>query len=245
MSLTNYISELLIKEMNFGTNQFNTTLMVFLLYDNTLLAYNEVCATANLAQLPFTLYSVSAWDGNLLLFGEKSYLVPEEDIMNAINNPEDVEPPTEDPDIQDPVDDENRLVVNTDSDITVYDKYKYVSVPLNSTCESVEEQITNENFIILGKDGNELADNVLVGTGCKVQIKDIDGNVVNEYEVVISADIDGNGKITAADARLALRAAAKIDTIDGVYSFAADVNGDEKLTAMDARTILRKAAGLE
>ena len=58
-------------------------------------------------------------------------------------------------------------------------------------------------------------------------------------------DVDGDGYTTSADARLALRASAKIDTIDGIYAIAADSNNDSKITAMDARTILRKAAGLE
>lgn len=58
-------------------------------------------------------------------------------------------------------------------------------------------------------------------------------------------DIDGNGKITAADARLALRIAAGLETVSPQVYVLADINRDGRVTAADARTILRTAAGLE
>lgn len=58
-------------------------------------------------------------------------------------------------------------------------------------------------------------------------------------------DADGNGKITAMDARTVLRAAAKIEPLAEEYLAAADVNFDGKVTAMDARIILRAAAKVE
>ena len=62
---------------------------------------------------------------------------------------------------------------------------------------------------------------------------------------IILGDVDGNGKLTAMDARTALRVAAKIDTISESYLVAADVNFDGKVTAMDARMILRASAKIE
>ena len=63
----------------------------------------------------------------------------------------------------------------------------------------------------------------------------------------IVGDINGDGRITAADARLALRIAAHIDTIEnlGTTLVVCDITFDNKVTAADARIILRKAAGLE
>lgn len=58
-------------------------------------------------------------------------------------------------------------------------------------------------------------------------------------------DVDGNGKITAMDARTALRAAAKIETLSEENAAAADVNFDGKVTAMDARMILRASSRVE
>ena len=62
---------------------------------------------------------------------------------------------------------------------------------------------------------------------------------------VVKGDVDGDGKITAADARKALRAASQLETLTETQKKAADVNNDGKVTAADARTILRQAANLE
>lgn len=58
-------------------------------------------------------------------------------------------------------------------------------------------------------------------------------------------DVDGDGKVTAADARLALRASTGLAKLDTNAKNAADVNYDGKVTAADARIILRRAAGLK
>ena len=64
-------------------------------------------------------------------------------------------------------------------------------------------------------------------------------------DVYTPGDIDDNGKITAADARLVLRASAKLETLSENQKLAADVSKDKKITAADARTILRVSAKLE
>lgn len=58
-------------------------------------------------------------------------------------------------------------------------------------------------------------------------------------------DVDGDGKITAADARLILRRAAKLITLSMEQEARADVDKDGKITAADARKVLRVSAGLE
>lgn len=59
-----------------------------------------------------------------------------------------------------------------------------------------------------------------------------------------TGDVNDDGKITAADARLILRAAAGIQVLSGDAADAADVNGDSVITAKDARSVLRYAAGI-
>ncbi|MBQ8209253.1 MAG: leucine-rich repeat domain-containing protein [Clostridia bacterium] len=105
--------------------------------------------------------------------------------------------------------------------------------------------VENENVQILDKDGKAIENDKLVGTGGKIQVLDNEGNVLSNYDVVVSADVNGDATITAADARLALRASASLDKIEGVYAIAANYNGDGDITAADARQILRKSAGLE
>ena len=60
-------------------------------------------------------------------------------------------------------------------------------------------------------------------------------------------DVNGDGKVTAADARLALRRAVGLETYEAgsVKFLACDVDGNGKVTAADARKILRAAVGLE
>lgn len=59
-----------------------------------------------------------------------------------------------------------------------------------------------------------------------------------------TGDVDGDSVITAKDARLALRASAKLETLYATPFDAADVNGDGRVTANDARSILRYSAKL-
>ena len=63
----------------------------------------------------------------------------------------------------------------------------------------------------------------------------------------MTGDANGDGKITAADARIALRISAKVDSLETYNLTVAvlDVTGDGKLTAADARKILRIAAKIE
>jgi len=73
--------------------------------------------------------------------------------------------------------------------------------------------------------------------------KDDDGNFyVPEY---ILGDVNRDGKLTASDARLALRVSANLEEIDIYQQIIADVNNDRRVTAMDARLFLRASAGLD
>ena len=66
-----------------------------------------------------------------------------------------------------------------------------------------------------------------------------------DIENLLIGDVDNNGKITSADARLALRASAKIEDMDARQLICADMNRDGKITSADARMILRKSAKLD
>ena len=90
-------------------------------------------------------------------------------------------------------------------------------------------------------------------TGLERQSCTICGAVINER--VIPAlkepsrntlgDVNGDGKINASDARLALRISAQIDIPTADQFTAADTDGNGKITASDARKILRVAAQLD
>lgn len=62
---------------------------------------------------------------------------------------------------------------------------------------------------------------------------------------LLFGDLDGNGKVSADDARLALRFSAKLETPTALQENLADTDGNGKVTADDARKILRVCAKLE
>lgn len=67
----------------------------------------------------------------------------------------------------------------------------------------------------------------------------------NDYSKYPKGDVNGDGKVTAADARITLRVAAGLETISLEEYLRADLDSDGDVRASEARTILRIAAGLE
>ncbi|MCD7828751.1 MAG: leucine-rich repeat protein, partial [Clostridiales bacterium] len=63
--------------------------------------------------------------------------------------------------------------------------------------------------------------------------------------IIILGDVNGDNRVSAADARLALRIAAMLYSGTDKELAAADLDGNGKITASEARTILRVAASLE
>ena len=62
---------------------------------------------------------------------------------------------------------------------------------------------------------------------------------------VLKGDLNGDGKVTAADARIALLIASKMQKATAEQIEAGGFDGDGKIGASDARKILRIAAGVE
>ena len=67
---------------------------------------------------------------------------------------------------------------------------------------------------------------------------------LGKYTIVIMGDVNCDGEVKANDARLVLRAAAKLEKLGEYRSLAADWNKNSVITASDARMILRRSAGL-
>ncbi len=69
-------------------------------------------------------------------------------------------------------------------------------------------------------------------------------SVVAFAKVVYKGDANGDGEITALDARETLQFAADIKKPTSDDIKIVDMNGDGKITALDARAVLQAAAGL-
>ena len=117
----------------------------------------------------------------------------------------------------------------------------------------VEEKNTVEDFLkffsgvefcVIDNKGNVCIASDIVATGDKLNLLNPDGSTAVEYEISVLMDVDCNGKISAADARLILRVSATLDRVEGARFKAADVDGNGAIKANDARTTLRRAAGL-
>lgn len=62
-----------------------------------------------------------------------------------------------------------------------------------------------------------------------------------EKGIIETGDINCDGKVTAYDSRLALRASVALEKLTSLQSKIGDINGDGKVTSADARDILIKA----
>lgn len=68
---------------------------------------------------------------------------------------------------------------------------------------------------------------------------------VAEYFEITKGDADGDGRISVSDARLALRAAAELETLHPAQLLAADLDKSGTVSITEARKILRVAVNLE
>ena len=116
--------------------------------------------------------------------------------------------------------------------------------------------IGGENAPTCRVDGQTLT--VTCDRACVAAYKDADGNYVrltptanadgsysytlpegvSEVTVAVRGDLDGDGKLTAKEARRVMTAVTRADSLDALQMLCADLNGDGKISAMEARQIL-------
>lgn len=122
---------------------------------------------------------------------------------------------------------------------------KTVVIPAETKISDVKANITNKSFVVLSADKKALQGGDVAGTNMVIQVLDKTSAVLSEYTVIVIYDVDGNGKIQANDARLALRAAVSLDKLTENEKVAADINSNNAVESDDARSILRKSVGLD
>ncbi len=120
----------------------------------------------------------------------------------------------------------------------VVDKNGDIVAVLNLTAAQLLEQ-AGESAVLVNNKGESLTDADKVGTGAVLTLAD-----GTQYKIVVLGDVDGDGAISAGDARAALRHSVGLDTLDGAYLQAADVE-EKGVTAGSARSILRASVGLD
>lgn len=152
-----------------------------------------------------------------------------------------------------------------------YVAFDYTVLPLIETGIETGDTASVGSYVGSAVDFGNLRVYALYNSGEKKQIEDyslqydINTEEVGSYPVTVThggftatfnytvalrpqtlmGDVDLNGIITAADARLALRASARLETLSAEAFSAADVDLNGNVTASDARKILRVSAGLD
>ncbi len=100
-------------------------------------------------------------------------------------------------------------------------------------------------FTAIHVEGDSLAlDAYAVNEDGSVTLIDSFG-IASDTLKALRGDVDGDGDVDVADARLALRAAVSLDTPRALARLCADVDNSNSVTVSDARSILRVAVGLD
>lgn len=96
----------------------------------------------------------------------------------------------------------------------------------------------------------QLTGDTVIGSGCflfliKYNEETQTGEPIDTSCVIIRGDLNGDGAVTASDAREALRTSAQLTQLLSPFFLAGDLDGDNTVTAVEARKILRVAGQLD
>ncbi|MCD7775039.1 MAG: GBS Bsp-like repeat-containing protein [Clostridiales bacterium] len=108
---------------------------------------------------------------------------------------------------------------------------------------AVSEELEQGSFTFTVSESGEYTVGVFV-TSDETTVT-LSGGELTADETAQRGDANCDGKVNAADARYALRIAAKLEYCNPALEYAVDANGDGKTTSADARLILRVSAKLE
>ena len=106
------------------------------------------------------------------------------------------------------------------------------------------ENLSSDEFTFVVPRGGSYTATVTV-TDADATVTEATGGKLTAYDTAQKGDANGDGKLSAADARFALRCSAGLDKAEEALFHAIDVNEDEKISAADARMILRVVAKLD
>ena len=123
----------------------------------------------------------------------------------------------------------------------VNDETKVVIIKKSLNADELKTNIASGNWVVADAKGNTLEGTAIIKTGCSLKA----GNADVTYTVIILGDANSDGKVNSADARILLRAGAKLQTLTEIEAIAADVNNDGKVNSADARVALRVGAKLQ
>ena len=142
----------------------------------------------------------------------------------------------------------NKLELNTNDYIVEHiDSINYLeNIKENTKIEVLKNNITTNGNIVVLDNLNKIVenDNELLKTGMKIRISN-EAETYN-YEIVITGDLNGDGKSNTVDLMKIARYTAKLDnTLKGPYLQAANVHKDQIVNNVDLLKMARVLAYLD
>ena len=107
--------------------------------------------------------------------------------------------------------------------------------PNTTLKQFIENCDTNGVIKVIDKDGKELKEDDLVGTGMTIKDTRYDEEIT--LVAVVMGDLDGNGIVTATDFSILNKVLLRLETLEGPYFMAGDLDDNKNLTVTDFSTI--------
>lgn len=115
-----------------------------------------------------------------------------------------------------------------------------------NTVGDIKQKIsTNLEIEIVNSNNETLADDAIIGTGCKIQAKE-NGKILREYQVILYGDVNGDGKINSVDLLVLQRHILEIETLEEIYQKSANIRKNtNKPSSVDLLLIQRHILNLQ
>ena len=108
-------------------------------------------------------------------------------------------------------------------------------IPLSSSVSDlkISMSLDGEFFKFIGQDGNELGDDDIIGSGCKLSLE-INGGTVQSLILCVDSDADGDRALTESDIEIVKNVILRTSTETvSQYSRFCDINGDGAVSISD------------
>lgn len=114
--------------------------------------------------------------------------------------------------------------INFDSSLTVNSLEVSGIDYTSNTVKDIKDKITTDLEIeIVNYNNQVLKETDIVGTGCKIRVKE-DGKVIRQYQIVVYGDANGDGAINSVDLLVLQRHILEIKLLDPIFRKATNIN---------------------
>ena len=141
----------------------------------------------------------------------------------------------------------NSLILKESAKIGIDSEGNLRGIPLNNnTVSFISSQFRNtaSSLRFVSSNGDVLLNNSKVGTGSTIYLMNGE-KILDTIKVVVTGDVNGDGKVNNADVAKIARFVVKKEEPDYYQSIAADVNGNGSVNNRDAAYLMRYLVGKE